>query len=88
MVRQPATSIPCDLPIEFVKGDTTGETVLLAEDQPRARAACQPLTSFTGERECILHNLAVVVVLRRGEFTPSYFYSQILQALRYNSRHS
>lgn len=88
MVRQPSTSIPHDLPTEFVKGDTVGgKTLLLAEGQHRAWAACQPVTSFIGEHEWVLDNSAVVVALRRGEFPP-YFYSQILQALRYNSRYS
>lgn len=35
MVRQPATSIPHDLPTEFLR-DTVGETLLLAEGQHRA----------------------------------------------------
>lgn len=86
MVRQPATSIPHDLPTEFLR-DTVGETLLLAEGQHRAWAACQTLTSFI-EHEWVLHDSVVVVTLRRGEFPPSYFYSQILQALRYNSRYS
>lgn len=88
MVKQPATSIPHDLRTEFVQGDTMDETLMLAEGQHKDWASCQPLTSFTGEHEWFLHDSVVVVALRRGVFPPSYFYSQILQALRYNSSYS